>query len=186
VPADDVRDAINNRTTEADHAKLREMMVRYVRATGHKVMVCAEMTYEVELGKQVLVDPLPEDVKKNVVWRESYWLPDEAASIYAKAAAVVSVECHSPLIAYKVGTPAFYVRQPTDTCKGQMYRDMGADDWFFEVDETSGALLWQRLDRVVRRPAEARAQVKRIMAGVEARQKAMVEQVRLAASGLRR
>jgi hypothetical protein len=63
---------------------------------------------------------------------------------------------------------------------------MGAHDWFFEVDETSGALLWQRLDRVVRRPAEARAQVKRIMAGVEARQKAMVEQVRLAASGLRR
>lgn len=186
VPADDVRDAINNRTTEADHAKLREMMVRYVRATGHKVMVCAEMTYEVELGKQVLVDPLPEDVKKNVVWRESYWLPDEAASIYAKAAAVVSVECHSPLIAYKVGTPAFYVRQPTDTCKGQMYRDMGAHDWFFEVDETSGAELWQRLERVVRRPAEARAQVKRIMAGVETRQKAMVEQVRRAASGLRR
>ena len=186
VPADDVRDAINNRTTETDHAKLREMMVRYVRETGQKVMVCAEMTYEVELGKQVLVDPLPADVKKNVVWRESYWLPDEAASIYARAAAVVSVECHSPLMAYKVGTPAFYVRQPTDTCKGQMYRDMGADPWFFEVDETSGTELWQRLERVVRRPGEARAQVKRIMAGVEARQKAMVEQVRRAASGPRR
>ncbi|MFN8940370.1 MAG: polysaccharide pyruvyl transferase family protein [Acidobacteriota bacterium] len=181
VPADDVRDAINKRTTETDHAKLRDMMVRYVRETGHKVMVCAEMTYEVELGKQVLVDPLPEDVKKNVVWRETYWLPDEAASIYARAAAVVSVECHSPLIALKVGTPTFYVRQPTDTCKGQMYRDIGADHWFFEVEETSGEQLWRRLQRVVNRPAEARAEVTKIMARVEARQKAMVERVKLAA-----
>jgi hypothetical protein len=183
VPADDLRDAINNRTTEADHAKLREMMVRYVRETGHKVMVCAEMTYEVELGKQVLVDPLPEDVKKNVVWRDTYWLPDEAASIYARAAAVVSVECHSPLIALKVGTPTFYVRQPTDTCKGQMYRDIGANDWFFEVEETSGQTLWRSLERVVKKQAEARAQVQKIMNGVEARQRAMVEQVRKAAGG---
>jgi hypothetical protein len=67
-----------------------------------------------------------------------------------------------------------------------MYRDMGADPWFFEVDETSGTELWQRLERVVRRPEEAQAQVKRIMAGVEARQKAMLEQVRRAASGPRR
>lgn len=181
VPADDVRDAINNRTTEKDHAKLREMMVRYVRETGHKVMVCAEMTYQVELGKEVLVDPLPEDVKKKVVWRDTYWLPDEAASIYARAAAVVSVECHSPLIALKVGTPTFYVRQPTDTCKGQMYQDMGADRWFFEVDETSGAELWGRLEGVVKRPAEAKAEVKKIMTRVEARQRRMVEEVRRAA-----
>lgn len=181
VPTDDVRDAINNRTTEKDHAKLREMMVRYVRETGNKVMVCAEMTYQVELGKEVLVDPLPEDVKKKVVWRDTYWLPDEAASIYARAAAVVSVECHSPLIALKVGTPTFYVRQPTDTCKGQMYRDIGADKWFFEVDETSGAELWGRLEGVVKRPAEAKAEVKKIMARVEARQRRMVEEVRRAA-----
>ena len=67
------------------------------------------------MAKQVLVDPLPKDVKKLVVWRDSYWLPDEAASVYAQAQAVVSVECHSPLIALRNGTPAFYVRQPTDT-----------------------------------------------------------------------
>ena len=106
-PSDDVRDAINNRTTEKDHAKVRDMIVSYVKNTGNKVMVCAEMTYEIELGKEVLVDPLPADVKKNVVWRDTYWLPDEAASIYSKAQALVSLECHSPLIAYHNGTPAF-------------------------------------------------------------------------------
>jgi hypothetical protein len=178
VPDDDIKDAINERTTKQDHDKLRDMIVRYVRGTGNKVMACAEMTYQVQMAKDELVDPLPADVKKNVVWRDTYWLPDEAASIYAKAQAVVSVECHSPLIALHNGTPTFYVRQPTDTCKGQMYRDIGANDWFFEVDETSGSQLWSRLEAIHKDPAGARAKVKSIMATVEARQKRMVDAVR--------
>jgi polysaccharide pyruvyl transferase WcaK-like protein len=177
---DDVRDSINNRTTEKDHAKLREMIVAYVRRTRNKVMACGEMTYQVQMAKDVLVDPLPADVKRNVVWRDTFWLPDEAASIYSQAQAVVSVECHSPLIALRNGTPAFYVRQPTDTCKGQMYRDFGANDWLFEVDETSGEQLWARLEAIVRNPAAARAKVKSIMATVEKRQKRMVDAVRAA------
>jgi hypothetical protein len=177
--ADDlIKDAINERTTEKDHAKLRELIVAYVRATGNKVLTCPEMTYQIELAKEVLVDPLPADVKKNVVWRDTYWLPDEAASIYARALAVVSIECHSPLIALHSGTPTFHVRQPTDTCKGQMYRDLGAGDWFFEIDATSGQQLWSRLEAVQRDPAAARAKVKTIMAGVEKLQQRMVEAVR--------
>jgi len=178
TPDDDVRDRINNRTDESDHAKLREMMIAYVRATGNKVLTCPEMTHEIEVAKTFLVDPLPADVKKNVVWRDTYWLPDEAASIYAKAQAVISIECHSPLIALHHGTPTFYVRQPTDTCKGQMYRDIGADDWFFEIDETSGAQLWSRLEAIHKNPTAARAKVKSIIATVEARQKRMVDAVR--------
>lgn len=177
---DEAKDAINDRTTERDHAKLRDLIVAYVKATGHKVMVCAEMTYQVEMGRNVLVNPLPAEVKKNVVWRDTYWLPDEAASIYAEAQCVVSAECHSPLIALHQGTPTFYVRQPTDTCKGQMYRDIGARDWFFEVDETNGAQLWSRLEGIVRDPTAARAQARRIMAGVEEHQRRMVAAVRTA------
>src|SRR5687768_3483936 len=182
TPSDDVRDAINNRTTEQDHAKIREMIISYVKNTRNKVMVCAEMTYEIELGKEVLVDPLPAEIKKNVVWRDTYWLPDEAASIYSKAQAVISLECHSPLIALHNGTPTFYVRQPTDTCKGQMYRDFGANEWFFEIDETSGPQLWSRLEAIHKDPAKVKAKVKAIMATVEARQKRMVDAVREAAT----
>ena len=180
TPDDDVKDAINERTTEKDHARLREMIVAYVNATGNRVLACPEMTYQVEMAKQVLVDPLPAEIRKNVVWRDTFWLPDEAASVYAKAQAVVSVECHSPLIALHNGTPAFYVRQPTDTCKGQMYRDIGANDWMFEVEETSGAQLWSRLQAIVRDPEAARGKVKSIMATVEAGQRRMVDAVRAA------
>ena len=61
VADDDIRDAINNRNVEEDHAKLREMIAAYVSHTGNKVMACAEMTYQVELARRVLVDPLPAD-----------------------------------------------------------------------------------------------------------------------------
>jgi polysaccharide pyruvyl transferase WcaK-like protein len=149
-----------------------------VRNTGNKVMACAEMTYQVQMAKDVLVDPLPSEVKKNVVWRDSYWLPDEAASIYSKAQAVVSVECHSPIISLANGTPAFYVRQPTDTCKGQMYRDIGVDNWFFEIDETNGEQLWAQLKAIHTNPAAARARVKSVMAGVDKLQQRMVDALR--------
>jgi hypothetical protein len=177
---DPAKDAINDRTTAKDHAKLRDMIVAYVKNTGNRVMACPEMTYQIELAKEMVVDPLPEDVKKNVVWRDTYWMPDEAASIYAQAQAVVSIECHSPLIAFRSGTPAFYVRQPTDTCKGQMYPDMGAGEWFFEIDQTTGEKLWSRLAGIHRDPDKAKAKLRSIMAFVEGRQKRMVEAVRQA------
>jgi hypothetical protein len=180
VPSDDIKDAINARTTGKDHAKLREMIVSYVTRTGNKVLACAEMTYQVEMAKEVLVDPLPSAVKKNVVWRDSFWLPDEAASVYSKALAVISVECHSPLIALRNGTPGLYIRQPTDTCKGQMYRDFGAGEWFFEVEETSGDQLWSRLESIHRDPSRAKAKVKAIMTRVEQLQERMVDAVRTA------
>ncbi len=138
------------------------------------------MTYQVELAKKLLVDPLPADVKPNVVWRDTYWLPDEAASVYARAAAVVSFECHSPIIARATGTPAFYVRQPTDTIKGQMYHDIGVSDWTFEVDETSGDELWSRLKTIHDAPVKTRARVRQVMAGVERIQSRMVEAARMA------
>ena len=93
----------------------------------------------------------------------------------------MSIECHSPLIALHNGTPTFHIRNPTDTCKGQMYRDIGMDDCFFEIDETSGAELWSRLEVIHRDPAKARAKVKSIYAGVETLQKRMVDTVRAAA-----
>jgi hypothetical protein len=59
-----------------------------------------------------------------------------------------------------------------------MYRDFGAGEWFFEMDETSGDELWSRLEAIHRDPAKAKAKVKAIMATVEARQKRMVDALR--------
>jgi polysaccharide pyruvyl transferase WcaK-like protein len=137
----------NEKYKEADHAKLREAMIAWVRETGNKVLVCPEMTYQVDIMDELLIDPLPEDVKPFVLKR-GYWLPDEAASVYSKAHTVLSFECHSPIIAASNGTPMFYLRQPEDTIKGQMYYDLGFDDWTFEIDETEGKQILDSLREV--------------------------------------
>lgn len=135
---DQRRAAVTAEFREADHARLRAALIRFVRETGLKVLACPEMIHEMQVAKESLVDPLPEDVKAKVVWREGYWLPDEAASVYARAAGVVSFEMHSPILAAAAGTPAVYLRQPTDTSKGQMWRDVGLSDWIFEIDAATG------------------------------------------------
>lgn len=144
--ADELRRAgISDQFKELDHAKLREVIISWVRKTGLKVLACPEMTHEMAVAKELLVDPLPDDVKKNVVWRETYWLPDEATSVYERARAVISIEMHSPIMAFQVNTPAFYIQHPTDTSKGQMWRDVGLSDWIFEIDSTTGQQITDRL-----------------------------------------
>ena len=62
----------NARYKEKDHAKLREAIITWVRETGLKVLVCPEMTYQVGIMDELVIGPLPEDVKANVVKR-GYW-----------------------------------------------------------------------------------------------------------------
>jgi polysaccharide pyruvyl transferase WcaK-like protein len=138
----------NAKYKEMDHAKLREAMIRWVRETGNKVLVCPEMTYQVDIMDELLIDPLPADVKP-FVFKRGYWLPDEAASVYKQAHTVLSFECHSPIIALHNGTPAFYLRQPEDTIKGQMYYDLDYNDWVFEIMEAEGYEIADRLMGVV-------------------------------------
>lgn len=172
------RDAINARTAEADHARLRDMIAIWTRATGLKVLLCAEMTYQVELGRTQILDPLPADVRRQVVWRDRYWLPDEAASIYAQALCVVGVEPHSLIMSLAAVTPILHVRQPTDTMKGHMFRDIGLGDWLFEIEEASGAQLAATLGALTAGPAVARKRVREAMARVQQLQRRMVDAVR--------
>jgi polysaccharide pyruvyl transferase WcaK-like protein len=155
------REAENERHRESDHAKLRAAIVAWVRETGRKALLCPEMTYQVELLRPLLFEPLPEDVKRQVVVRPGYWLTDEAASTYARAAAVVSFEMHSPIIALANGTPAIHLRQPTDTRKGQMWRDVGLGDWLFEIETSTGEQIARRLLEIHRSPDKTRELVEK-------------------------
>jgi polysaccharide pyruvyl transferase WcaK-like protein len=132
------RSAVNEAFADRDHAKLREAIVSWVKETGKRVFLVPEMTYAVPRLKPLLFDPLPREVKEKVAVLDRYWLTAEAASVYAKAAAVVSFEMHSPILAIAAGTPAIHLRQPTDTRKGQMWRDVGLDNWLFEIDDSTG------------------------------------------------
>ncbi len=159
-------DELNNSKKEVDHAKMREAIIVWVRETGNKVLVCPEMTYEVDIMDELLINPLPSDVKPFVVKR-GYWLPDEAASVYAKAHTVLSFECHSPIMAAANGTPFFYLRQPEDTIKGQMYYDLGFNDCVFEIEKTEGNQIAGRLREVWTDYDKANAKLKKSMDRVD-------------------
>nr|WP_293837467.1 polysaccharide pyruvyl transferase family protein [uncultured Arsenicibacter sp.] len=164
--------ALNDRWKEIDHAKLREAMIAWVRKTGNPVVVCPEMTYQVDIMDELLIDPLPADVKARVI-KHDYWLPDEAASLYSQAHCVLSFECHSPIIALTNGTPAFYLRQPEDTIKGQMYYDLQLTDWTFEINDVTGEQIAGRLMSVHTDYAKARKRVKASMDLVKQRYNAV-------------
>jgi polysaccharide pyruvyl transferase WcaK-like protein len=169
-------DALNNSKKEEDHSKLREAIVSWVRTTGNKVLVCPEMTYQVDIMDELLIDPLPNDVKQNVVKR-GYWFPDEAASVYSHAFAVLSFECHSPIISLVNGTPAFYLRQPEDTIKGQMYYDLDLSDWVFEIEQVKGGDIVMGLERLLSDHNSALERVKELREKIESIYRSATENI---------
>ena len=134
TPFDAQRDARNQAMKEHDNAPLREAIVAVVRQTGMKILICPEDETQVKLGKEILLDKLPDDVRTKVVWRDRYWLTDEAVSTYVRSAGLFGLEMHSPIMAVGHGIPAIVGRFSEQTSKGVMWRDIGLGDWLFDFD----------------------------------------------------
>lgn len=171
------RSAVNEAFAERDHAKMREAIVAWVTEFRRKVFLVPEMTYAVPRLRPLLYDPLPKDVKRSVVVLDRYWLTAEAASVYARAAAVISFEMHSPIIAVAAGTPAVLLRQPTDTRKGQMWRDIGLDRWIFDIDDTTGKQVAERLIEVGGDLLAARKTAEKALTFARERMAAMIAEI---------
>ncbi len=138
-PFDAERHARNESMKEHDHASIREAIIRVVRETDLKVLLCPEDMTQMAVGKEMLYDKLPEDAKSRVVWRESFWLTDEALSVYVRSAGLFGSEMHSPIMAIGNGIPAIVCRFDEQTSKGFMWRDIGLGDWLFDLDIESEA-----------------------------------------------
>lgn len=148
---------VNEEFAEKDHAKLREGITAWVRATKMRVLLTPEMTYAVPLLRTLIHDKLPDDVKPHVSYLNRYWLTAEACSVYAQAAAIVSLEQHSPIMGIAAGVPSVLLRQPTDTRKGRMWYDLNMSDWVFEIDHTRGEQIAALLVQIGRNLPAARA-----------------------------
>ena len=165
---------VNEEFAEKDHAKLREGIIAWVRETKMRVLLTPEMTYAVPLLRPLLYDKLPEDVKPHVAFLDRYWLTAEAGSVYAQAAAIVSMEQHSPIMGIAAGVPSVLVRQPTDTRKGRMWYDLKMNDWVFEIDQSTGAQIAARLVQIGRDLPAARTAAAKALALAHERMAAMI------------
>ncbi|HSW02685.1 MAG TPA: polysaccharide pyruvyl transferase family protein [Sedimentisphaerales bacterium] len=133
--ADEQKHQRNEAMKEHDHAPLREAIVAVTRQTPLKVLLCPEDQSQMAVDKEMLLDRLPEDVKARVVWRERYWLTDEAVSTYVRSAGLFGNEMHSPIMCIGHGVPAIVCRFKEQTSKGFMWRDIGLGDWLFDLDD---------------------------------------------------
>lgn len=131
---DETKQARNAEMFEHDMSPLREAIAKVVKETNLKVLICPEDRTQVQIGRDWLFDKLPEEVRGRVVWRDEFWLTDEALSTYVQSAGLFGLEMHSPIMCIGNGIPAIVGRFAEQTSKGFMWRDVGLGDWLFDFD----------------------------------------------------
>ncbi len=127
-------DLENKKYAAHDHAYLIRAITDIVSKTGKKVLICPEDMTQIKVGREELYEKLPQNIKNNVVLRESFWLPDEALSVYVKSLGLFGNEMHSPIMCIGNNIPAVVVRWKQQTSKGLMWSDIGLDEWLFDSD----------------------------------------------------
>jgi hypothetical protein len=179
VAFDPKKNARNEAMKAHDSAPLVEAITAVARQTELKVLLCPEDASQMAINKEVLYDKLPDDVKAKVVWRENYWLTDEALSTYRRSAGLFGHEMHSPIMCIGNGIPAIVCRWAEQTSKGFMWQDIGLGDWLFDLDDE------EQLKRVApavlamaKDPAAAKAKAAQGLAVVKKRQAETMAMVR--------
>ncbi len=172
LPFDPIKHARNEELKEHDHAQLRAAIIEVVKTTEMKVLLCLEDKTQMLVGKEMLLEQLPADIRQRVVWRPDYWLTGEAISTYVRSAGLFGNEMHSPIMCVGNGIPAIVCRWAEQTSKGYMWEDIGLGDWLFDLDK-EGDLpkivpavleLAQQPDIAKRKTAEARKFVEQLQA----------------------
>ncbi|MCB1092206.1 MAG: polysaccharide pyruvyl transferase family protein [Verrucomicrobiae bacterium] len=169
---DEAKHARNEEMKAHDCAPLLEAIIAVVRETPMKVLLCPEDQTQMQVGKENLLDKLPDDVRAKVVWRETYWLTGEAVSTYVRSAGLFGHEMHSPIMCIGHGIPAIVCRWAEQTSKGYMWRDIGLGDWLFDLDkEDEVGKVAPAVLAMAKDPAAAKAKAAVGRANVEKRQR---------------
>lgn len=128
------KNEFNEMHKKHDHIPLQKAIIKIVRELGLKVLLCPEDMSQMNLEKEQIYDPLPEEVKSFVVWRKDFWLPDEALAVYKRSLGLFGNEMHSPVMCIGNGIPALTCRSKEVTTKGYMWKDIGLGEWLFNLD----------------------------------------------------
>lgn len=169
---DPKRDARNQEMREHDIKPLRDAIIAVVKQTDHKVLLCPEDATQMTITKEDIYDKLPDEVKKRVVWHGNFWLTDVALSTYLHSSGIFGLEMHSPIMCIGNGIPAIVCRFEEQTTKGFMWRDIGLNDWLFDMDKPDEvAKLTDTVLSLVKDPKGAKAKVAKAAKVVEERQR---------------
>lgn len=178
APFDERKHARNEAMKEHDHAPLRLAIIEVLKQTDMRVLICPEDQTQMAVGKELLFDPLPGELKSRAVWKPDYWLPGEALSTYTRCAGLFGNEMHSPIMCVGNGVPAIVCRWAEQTTKGLMWRDIGLGDWLFDLDNKEDVRrVVPAVLEMARDPSAARAKTEKARSIVRQRQARMMELV---------
>ncbi len=178
VPFNEEKHAYNESMKEQDNTDIRQAIIEVVRGTALKVLICPEDMTQMELSKEMLLDKLPDDVRMRVVWRENFWLTDEALSVYVRSAGLFGSEMHSPIMCIGHGIPAIVCRWKEQSTKGWMWQDIGLGDWLFDLDlEGDRQRIVSTVLQIALHPEEARGKALSAKAFVDKLHRDMVATV---------
>jgi polysaccharide pyruvyl transferase WcaK-like protein len=151
-------------------AVYRALITAWVEKTGSKVLIAPEVEKEIAHNKRLLCDPLPANIRKNVVNCETFWNADEAASVFARAHTAVCHEPHSLIIALANGTPVIHIYSEFHSPKCWMFKDIGLPEWLLEFDSTPAEKMQETLFAIDADYPAALAKVEKAMRFVQQRQ----------------
>jgi hypothetical protein len=158
--------------------KHRAVVKRWMEETGLPVVVVAEDEREVELGKQWLIDPMPENLRKKMILKDGpFWLPDEALSLYLAAHSLFSAEPHSLIMGIGNKVPGVHVYDPAFGRKARMFSNIGLREWAFDLRETQPSTIGDYLMAIHQDRTLAVRRTERAMVEVDKRVKLAFEKI---------
>jgi polysaccharide pyruvyl transferase WcaK-like protein len=175
---DEKKHARNEAMKEHDCKPLRDAIIAVVQQTDLKILLCPEDETQMAVNKEMLFDKLPVEVRARCVWRENYWLTNEALSTYRRSAGLFGHEMHSPIMCIGNGVPAIVCRWAEQTSKGFMWRDIGLNEWLFDLDdEAQLARVAPTVLALAKDPAAAKAKAAKAREVVQQRQREMTAEL---------
>jgi len=176
---DPIKHARNEEMKEHDHAQLRKAIIEVTGQTDMKILICPEDETQMQVGKEMIYDKLPDETKKKAVWRANYWLTGEAISVYTRSVGLFGNEMHSPIMCIGHDIPAIVCRWSEQTSKGMMWKDIGLGEWLFDMDdETQVERIAPAVLAIARDPAAAKTKAAKANKLVRQRQLEAMEQLK--------
>ncbi|NKB72444.1 MAG: hypothetical protein GKR89_35660 [Candidatus Latescibacteria bacterium] len=163
----------------------RQVIPVWVKETGLKVVLVPETVQSIQLNRAYIYEPLPTVVKEHVIlddtlWTpaEDFWTPDQALAVLSRARAYLNVDHHGTLLALAAGVPCVHPRQRQAGRKSWVFRDIGLEDWLFEVGGDSAASVSAALRAIHRDHQAAQEKAQRATATVGAIHSQRLEYIR--------
>jgi len=161
----------NIKHDERRAAKFRHVITGWVRRTGQPALLALEVKKELAHNRRLIVDQLPDDVRKKVIVPQTFWNLPTAASVLARATLSLCHEPHTLLLALANGTPVIHAYTEDHGPKWRMFNDFGLTESLISLDRVPAETLLKACLSTAAESTSARARVVKAMELAELRWK---------------